>query len=267
MWGVYALPGADRRNWKVRALAGCLAVGDDAIVSHETAGAIWEMREATPGAPSILVSSGSRSRVHGVVVRTSRILKSSEIVIRGPFRITSPKRTLLDLASSADIESLERALDCSVVHRLVELRDLIEYLDAPRYSKYSRVHVLRRLASDRLTGVPESELERELDRLYRRFGLPAGVRQFVVSLGSKTYRLDRCHPESQLAVEVDGFATHRTREDFQSDRERKNGLELAGWHLLTFTWADVTERPDFVALTIARGLRLTPRSWRSARKP
>ena len=39
-----------------------------------------------------------------------------------------------------------------------------------------------------------------------------------------------------------GRSTPRARA-FQEDRERGNALELAGWRLLRFTWADVTRQP------------------------
>jgi very-short-patch-repair endonuclease len=55
-------------------------------------------------------------------------------------------------------------------------------------------------------------------------------------------------------VELDGWGAHATRRAFQQDRERGNALELAGWRLLRFTWADVTRRPDETAACVARAL-------------
>lgn len=61
--------------------------------------------------------------------------------------------------------------------------------------------------------------------------------------------------DARLIVEIDGFAFHSAGADFQRDRTRQNALVAAGWTVLRFTWADLTERPDHVVAVIRHALR------------
>jgi very-short-patch-repair endonuclease len=74
--------------------------------------------------------------------------------------------------------------------------------------------------------------------------------------------VDACWPEQRLVVELDGWGAHATRHAFQEDRERGNALEVAGWRVLRFTWADVTRWPRETATMVrgalARGRRYPP---------
>jgi very-short-patch-repair endonuclease len=61
-------------------------------------------------------------------------------------------------------------------------------------------------------------------------------------------------PEARVAVEVDGRAWHSAGDRFQHDRSRQNALVAAGWTVLRFTWADLTQRPDLALAVIATTL-------------
>ncbi len=52
--------------------------------------------------------------------------------------------------------------------------------------------------------------------------------------------------QDRVIVEVDGFATHRTRQAFQRDRRRDQLLTSAGWRVIRFTWDQVTKEPTYV---------------------
>ena len=57
-----------------------------------------------------------------------------------------------------------------------------------------------------------------------------------------------------LAVEVDGRAWHSDARTFVADRRRQNLLVNAGWTVLRYTWADLTERPGSVLAEIRSAL-------------
>jgi very-short-patch-repair endonuclease len=61
----------------------------------------------------------------------------------------------------------------------------------------------------------------------------------------------------KLAVEIDGFAVHRTAADRARDLARQNALVEAGWTVLRFTWDDLQDADRFVA-TVLRVLRRLP---------
>jgi len=71
--------------------------------------------------------------------------------------------------------------------------------------------------------------------------------------------VDAVWPAQRVAVELDGWDAHATVQAFQEDRERSNDLTAAGWQLLRFTWADVTQRADDTAGRVARALARTRR--------
>jgi very-short-patch-repair endonuclease len=100
---------------------------------------------------------------------------------------------------------------------------------------------------------PDGLLEPRFARLVRRFGLPEPVFQHPVG----SYRVDFAWPAVLLAAEVDGYAAHGGRHQFQRDRDRQNALVAQGWTVLRFTWADVVRRPAGVARTLAAALDQT----------
>ena len=102
----------------------------------------------------------------------------------------------------------------------------------------------------------ESRLERWFLALCRRAGLPRPVLQ-------KTYRADgrvvaRVDAEfpGGLVVEVAGHGTHSSRRQRQLDEQRRTELTLRGKRVITFTYDDVRDRPDWVATQVSKGLRL-----------
>ncbi len=68
-------------------------------------------------------------------------------------------------------------------------------------------------------------------------------------------RLDFAWPDCRLAVEVDGRAFHSADQAFESDRDRRNDLEAAGWMVLNVTWKALRNSPDSVLRRIHAGLR------------
>ena len=60
--------------------------------------------------------------------------------------------------------------------------------------------------------------------------------------------------KARLVVEIDGWAFHSTPDRFRRDRERQNRLVAAGWNVLRYTWRDLTERPEWVVVTVRQML-------------
>jgi predicted transcriptional regulator of viral defense system len=85
-------------------VAAWLAVGkDSAVVSHESALDIWELTDLIPDAIHLTVPRSRRHlpRLAGVRIHTTqRPLLPAEIWTREGLTVTSPERTLLDVAST-----------------------------------------------------------------------------------------------------------------------------------------------------------------------
>ena len=67
-------------------------------------------------------------------------------------------------------------------------------------------------------------------------------------------RYDFAWPQQHVVVETDSWLAHSTPYAFQADRSQTNALQLAGWLVLRFTWADLARRSRKVAATVERAL-------------
>lgn len=117
-------------------------------------------------------------------------------------------------------------------------------------------HRLLVQAGDRAASRPE----RRFIALLRRGGVTGWRVNLEVTLTSgQTYRLDVAFEQERLAVEVDGWAFHRDRDQFVRDRLRKRALVADGWTVIEVTWDDLQRRPDQVLNEVRRTLaRLRP---------
>ncbi|MBW0106513.1 endonuclease domain-containing protein, partial [Pseudonocardia sp. KRD291] len=82
----------------------------------------------------------------------------------------------------------------------------------------------------------------------------AGFDGFVRAHPFGPFTVDVAFPATRVAIEVDGWAWHVDTERFATDRRKGNALVGAGWSLLRFTWADLTERPGEVVGQIRAAL-------------
>jgi very-short-patch-repair endonuclease len=78
-------------------------------------------------------------------------------------------------------------------------------------------------------------LETRVLRALVAAGLPPPRQQYRVRIAGRTCKIDLAYPDLLIAIELDGWDSHRTRSAFDSDRERANALVLAGWVVLRFT--------------------------------
>jgi very-short-patch-repair endonuclease len=224
-------------------LAALLACGGDAVLSDRSAMAVWGpcVRDETLPVDVITSRRGRAGiRVH------DRKLAPGDITVRHGMRITTPTRTLLDLASSMPAVELQRLFEEAQVRRLVSASRLAAALKAgSRGAKR-----LRDLVEPEL-GYTRSEAERRLRALVKKAGLPA-PRTNVKIAGLE---VDAVWPDAKLVVEVDGFAYHGTREAFERDRRRDARLLVAGYRVLRITWRRLTREPEQVIALIAAALR------------
>ncbi len=113
-----------------------------------------------------------------------------------------------------------------------------------------RRDVVRALAAN-----PWSPAERLLHQLLLAAGITDWVANPSIRIEGRRLQPDVLLREARLVIEVDGFAFHSGRVEFQKDRERQNLLVQAGFTVLRFTWDDLTERPAQVVTRIERTLR------------
>ncbi|HEX6116595.1 MAG TPA: DUF559 domain-containing protein [Solirubrobacterales bacterium] len=96
-----------------------------------------------------------------------------------------------------------------------------------------------------------SGLERRFLRICRRHGIPKPE----VNIRVGPYEVDFLWRDAKLVVEVDGWAYHRSRASFESDRARDRELTLRGFEVLRFADRELDREPGAVASSLLAHLR------------
>lgn len=114
---------------------------------------------------------------------------------------------------------------------------------------------LEELVAERRQGKRPSEtgLEDELLEVFRAYGLPEPVRQFVLPLpGGGTARFDAAYPDLRLGFEADGDAFHKGMLDRLRDEARDEKCGLIGWGVRRYGTEDIRDRPAGIADDVDR---------------
>jgi very-short-patch-repair endonuclease len=242
--GVYAV-GRPRLGRYGTWTAAVLACGPEAVLSHESAAALWEIRSMQRGRIEVSVPATLSARGRpGIDVHRSGRLSGGDITRHQGIPVTSPARTLLDIALRLDRDQLEAAINEADKRELIDPETLRAAL--PGFAGEAGVAILRETLDRRTFTLTDSELERRFLSLVRRAGLPLPQPQQRVN----GFRVDFYWPEFGLVVETDGLRYHRTAAQQAKDRLRDQTHTAAGLTPLRFTRAQVRYEPDHVSHTL-----------------
>lgn len=238
-----------------RARAAVLSSGvADAVASHHSAARVHGL--AVP----------ERPRVEHVTVRRedrrirrrdlhfhSRRLGLGEVVVRSGTPLTTPARTVFDLAVTMPRLDAVWCVDDALRRRVVTPSGLGHVIDAHHGGRGDGVARERLGLAD---GLAESILETagRLALRDRRVPLPVAQHEIRDPGGRLVARVDGAYPSLRLAIELDGKSVHSAPEAVFRDRRRQNELESLGWRVLRFTWWDVVHDGDRFAATVRGAL-------------
>ena len=215
-----------------RWMAGVLASGPGAVLSHRSAAAHWRIR---PHAGATELTTPRKLKRHSGLVRHCLPISADEITVHDGIPITTPGRTLFDIAHRLAPWQLERAVRETDYLRLSggpSLPDLVE-----RYPGRTGISAIKRLLESGWSEAPtRSELEARFAVFIDEHNLPRPERNALIDLGTKRYEVDFLWRPAKLIVELDGYAAHRTRHAFEEDRESDRLLQLAGFRVVRVTW-------------------------------
>jgi very-short-patch-repair endonuclease len=165
--------------------------------------------------------------------------------------LTSPPRTILDLAGELDLEALERLVAEAEYRRLAGERELREQLErAPGKRGNARL----RSVLD-LPGGPartRSPAERRMLRLLR----DAGLTGYELNERIHGFEVDVLWRELDFAVEIDGYEAHSGRVAFERDRLKVATLKARGLDVMPVTPRQLRDDRDGVCLRLLRALDL-----------
>jgi very-short-patch-repair endonuclease len=241
--GVYVV-GRPELSQRGRWMAAVLACGSEAALSDGAGAALWAMRPSD-GPIEITVPHGVRPRRPGIIVHR-RTLAPDDVTTHHGIPVTTPARTLIDLAVQLPRPQLERAINEADKLDLVDPETLRAYLvDAVRRPG---VVNLRQTLDRRTFALTDSELERRFLPIARRAGLP------LPETGAQLngFKVDFYWRELGLVVETDGIRYHRTPAEQTRDRIRDQVHTAAGLTPLRFTRSQVAYEPRYVEATLAR---------------
>lgn len=238
--GVYAV-GHPGLTFEARCLAAVMATGNDGLLSHRAAAALWGL--GRPPAEPFDVTTARRTREGSAGIRLHRVRRPPEATKIKGIPVTTVPRTLLDLAATAPASELERAVREAHAVRAVRAGELNAFVD--RVANRPGAPALRQALGRSST--TRSALERAFLALCRRAGLePPEINQIAAGL-----EVDFVWPDRGIVVETDGAATHATRHGFERDRERDATLARAGMRVLRFCDRQITRRPAEVVETLS----------------
>jgi predicted transcriptional regulator of viral defense system len=245
--GVYAV-GHTVLTVNGRRMAAVLAAGPGAVLSHASAAALWEIRPTSATRIDVSVrSAGGRAKRRGLRIHRTPTLRTDEITAHQGIRVTTPARTLLDLASSLPRRALERALDEAEIRDLYDRRAL-EAVALSHAGERGAAALQRALDLDGEPALTKSELE----ELVLAICDDHGLERPAVNMEIAGLEVDFVFADRRLVVEADSWTYHRTRRAFERDRERDAILARAGYRTLRFTHRQLTREPALVAETITK---------------
>ncbi|MCU1463084.1 MAG: hypothetical protein JWO37_3159 [Acidimicrobiales bacterium] len=252
--GVYG-PSGVPRSWRRDLLAAVLAAGPNTVASGRSAARLWGLDGCTSSVIEVTVPYANKPRTRGAIIHRTQRWFSPDLSRCGPLPATSVARTLMDLGAVTNRLLVATALEHGLRKRLVT-EPLLRWRLAEAGGRGCRGSgVLRAALDSRPAGGPAgSGLEVVAVDLIRRHELPVPEAQVRVRVHGRAYLIDLAYPAARIAIEIDGFETHGTRDAFIADLRRQNDLVMAGWTVLRFTWDDIVNRPEHVATTIRRAL-------------
>jgi very-short-patch-repair endonuclease len=232
-----------------------VSVREGAALSHWSAATMWGLWTPGPRVVEVLLNDAPAAVNPGVRVHRSRILEARDLHIRRDLPVTSPARTLLDIAPTASDRQLELAFDRAPRGKMrpSQVADVLDR--AGGHPGRRRLATMLERESVGTTMTRSVAEERRL-ALMRAAHLPGPL----VNADVGGYELDFYWPDHKFAVEVDSWRFHSGRRAFEDDRQKDQGLRRLGIDPTRTTGSQLKHQPYAVVAGVATGL-----AWAAAR--
>jgi very-short-patch-repair endonuclease len=218
-----------------QASAAALACGPGAILSHGSAATLWKLQKDWHRPYEVTVAGDRRPK--GIRVHRCRTLTTKDVTTHYGIRVTSPARTLLQIAPRLTEPALARAYNDGLLARYLREAHLQELLS--RRANDPGAAALRHLVP-RKGGPTRSELEDTFKAFLRRYGFPEPEMNVHVA----GLLVDAWFPDHRLIIEIDSIEFHSGRLSFETDRNRDAIALEHGLATLRITHERMTETPD-----------------------
>ena len=221
-------------------LAAVKACGQGAVLSHVSAAALWGFVEWEDRHPEVTVAGSATRLVPRMRVHRTSCFEPQDVTRCQGIPVTSPARTLVDLAAVYEYRGLRRAVRQAQALQRANVRELVDVLQ--RLGPRRGTRNLRRIVA---TGAAptRSELEDVVLDLLLRGGLEHPDVNVPLLLAGRRVIPDFRWPAQRLVVEADGAAWHDDRLAREDDAERQALLEAHGERIVRVTWEQAMARP------------------------
>jgi very-short-patch-repair endonuclease len=191
----------------------------------------------------------ARRRMEGVRIHRVRDLSMDEVALFEGMPVTTPSRTLLDIAETETGRVVEQAYATALRMRMVSPESMPGMVERHRHHRGTPLW-RRLLAKAGEPAFTRSQAEEAMLDMIRCAQLP-GPELNARILG---HEVDFVWRGARLVAEVDGYAFHASRHSFTADRRRDAELIAAGYRVFRFTWSDLTESRMATAVRLAQAL-------------
>ncbi len=230
-------------------LATAESTSESAITSHCSAAvlhgmAIWDIPLDRVHLTRNRINGGRLSR--RLVVHSAQV-EPDEITLVDDIRVTTPARTVLDIARSEGFEQSVALGDSALRQGLTTATELREHLRRARHRPGCRRAAL---VLDFLDGRSESVGESRSRTMLRQQGFPAPEVQARVFSDSEICvgRVDFLFPDFGVIGEFGGKAEYRTasrallpaEQAVTAEMLRDDQLRALGWTVVRWTWDDLS---------------------------
>jgi very-short-patch-repair endonuclease len=219
-----------------RARGALLAVGPRSALSGRSAASYWRLyvRWTFP----LELTSPLRHRLPTIRTRRCSTLLSRDIRVCDGITVTSPARTLLDIAPQTAARTLHRFHNELRMRRLVDNEQLVDV--AVRNLRHPGARRLLMLAGASAGEAKRSGFEVDWQWFARRYELP----EYEINVELAGRRVDVLFTAERLIIELDGWGTHGTRHAFEQDRQQDSGILAAtGIPTMRITYSGLHRRP------------------------
>lgn len=232
--GVYAVGHPPLRPLE-QAAAAVLACGPRAALSHGSAMTLWGFWKRWDTPLDVTVAGDRRTR--GIRVHRCSTLLRRDVVIHEGIRVTSPARTLLDMAPRIPPKSLTRFVNDGRLRKLLTLEALADVAARSRNHPGAK-HLMPHAESTQ--NATRSGGEDDFRTFCERYSLPRPL----VNIDLYGFEIDAYFPQERLIVELDGWPYHRDRSKFESDRDQDATMLAHSIATIRITYDRLEGDPD-----------------------
>jgi len=233
-------------------MAAVFAAGETSLLSHRSAARLWHLMPPAVEWIDVTCPPGRVVRRKGIVAHESVVADDERTVLNG-IPVTSPFRTVFDLAAVLTLRELER------VWHEAEVRELRDRVSLPmlleRYPGRRGARNMRTLLEEaEPVGFTRNDFEEAFRVLVNVHGIKRPRMNADLALRGRIFEIDALWLEEHVTVELDSRSVHGTKKRFESDRQRDRILVAEGYRTVHVTWRQMQDEPEEVVGDLRKAL-------------